>query len=112
MLIGDINKIKARKNHRCNWCGQTINVGEVYQRSFNKYDSDVYTWKNHLFCQKVANELNMFDWCDEGVTDDDFSEVIDDTYSEIMRDKEDVEYPSFRERYIVVLNHLKVEHTL
>lgn len=62
---------KARKTHTCDYCGGKIEVGEVYDYSFCKFD-DVYSWKAHLKCVAVADEL--WDYIDplEGMTEDDF----------------------------------------
>ena len=62
----------ARKEHRCNFCGGVISVGEKYNRQTNVYDGCVYDWVSHCECSKLACELDMFDDCDEGLDDDGF----------------------------------------
>jgi hypothetical protein len=74
----------ARKEHKCNFCGGIIGVGEKYERQTNKHDGDIYTWKSHFKCSLIASELRMFDECDEGLTDEDFYESITNEYSNIM----------------------------
>ena len=67
---------KARKEHRCNFCGLPINKGNMYNRQVAKID-DVYTWKSHLHCNEIASRLNMYEDCwDEGVTTDNFHEIV------------------------------------
>ena len=74
-LICDETK-KARKEHSCNFCGLPINKGNMYNRQVAKID-DIYTWKSHLHCNEIASRLNMYDDCwDEGVTTDNFHEIV------------------------------------
>ena len=64
---------KARKTHTCSYCGDVIEVGEIYNHTVLKFD-DIYTWDAHLKCIFVATEL--WDYIDpvEGMTDDDFQD--------------------------------------
>ena len=59
----------ARKEHRCNFCGGVISVGEKYNRQTNVYDGRVYDWVSHCECSELAYELDMYDDCDEGLED-------------------------------------------
>lgn len=34
----------ARKEHRCEFCGEVIHVGEKYNRQTNVYDGCIYDW--------------------------------------------------------------------
>ena len=63
---------KARKPHKCNYCGQTIEPGERYYRYVGKYDGEIYTWLGHEKCEYIAGEI--WDYCDldEGMSDEDF----------------------------------------
>lgn len=65
---------KARKPHRCDYCGAIIEKGEIYNRSFNIEGGVVYDWKSHKECQFIAREL--WDYIDpyDGMTEDDFQE--------------------------------------
>lgn len=107
------SKQKARKQHKCDWCELPIEIGTEYERSLNKHDGELYTWKNHISCAKIANKLKMFDsvW-DEGLTGDNFQECIKDEYSQIMSDhytdiyeSPDFKIPSFSERLEFVKNY-------
>lgn len=64
---------KARKPHICDYCGETIEAGEVYNHCVIKGD-DIYTWDAHMVCKSVASDL--WDYIDpwEGMTADDFQE--------------------------------------
>ena len=82
---------KARKQHTCDWCNEKIEVGEKYTRAFCKED-DVYVWKNHIHCEKIAQELKMFD--NGSVSQSDFVEIIQDEYSRIMSERHNEIYES------------------
>lgn len=110
-------KPKAKKQHTCNWCGGIIEVGDVYERQFLK-DDGVYVWKNHTKCSDIAWKLKMFDFCDEGVTEDDFCEFIQEEFNNLHRDKDELFYesedfviPPFLEQLDYVCNyHLSGTH--
>lgn len=75
-FITDPTPVKARKPHRCSYCGCAIEKGEVYERTTLKYD-EIYTWKSHLKCVELTKKLKMFDEVyDEGLTSYDFQEYI------------------------------------
>jgi len=44
---------KARKIHRCAWCSELIQMGEVYSCSFVVCDGDAWTKKIHLECEEA-----------------------------------------------------------
>ncbi|UII80030.1 hypothetical protein [Flagellimonas sp. CMM7] len=89
------NTRKARKTHKCDWCGGDIEKEEDYDYSFNK-DGDVYVWKNHKRCMAIAHELDMFDY-DYGVGDQDFQEHINEEYY-ILVNEDDMTKRTFLER--------------
>jgi hypothetical protein len=99
---------KARKKHRCGYCTYHINPNDIYLRSTHTYDGEIYTWKSHVHCNDIADKLNMFDRCDEGLTCDDFIEEIKNEYHNL--DPEGDKLPAkaeFKEYLDFVLsNHL------
>lgn len=48
---------KARKNHKCNYCSKTIEVGESYKDGLCKDGIDIYHWKSCPKCGFFAHEL-------------------------------------------------------
>ena len=81
----------ARKEHRCEFCGEVIHVGEKYNRQTNVCDDRIYDWVSHCDCTQLAYELNMFDDCDEGLDDDGFIDrlnqyVYDNHYDDKIDD--------------------------
>ena len=103
---------KARKEHRCDWCNEKINIGETYAKLFYKED-DVYVWKNHIHCEKIAQELKMFD--NGSVSESDFYETIREEYVRIMEihhsevfNYEHFQYPNFKEQLDFVCEFYKI----
>lgn len=47
----------ARKEHRCEFCGEVIHVGEKYNRQTNVCDDRIYDWVSHCDCTQLAYEL-------------------------------------------------------
>ena len=111
-------EVKASKDHKCNFCCEKIAKGESYMNSTHKYDGEIYDWKTHIYCEKIAYRLNMYDDCDEGLTEDDFQESIHSEYFDIMLslfEKEDLKkYPDviqqlrnvrFKDKLSYVIHH-------
>lgn len=99
---------KARKNHLCNFCELVISKGTVYDNQTNIFDGQIYTWKTHLECTKLADELKMYDYVDEGLSGEDFQEYIKEEFCRLESEKLiDLPASNFEEILIVVkLFHL------
>lgn len=105
---------KARKEHYCDWCGDVIKIGEIYDSSFNVSDGDSYNWKNHKRCAKIAHKLNMFDECDDGVNEEDFQSSITEFFTELKEDSEGIvlrwnQLPVFIDRLDYVCNYFEIK---
>jgi len=78
-------KVKANKDHRCNFCGEKIRQGEIYVTSTHKNEGKIYDWKTHPHCDAIADRLNMYDGIDEdGLTEDSFQESIHSEYFDLI----------------------------
>ena len=75
----------ARKIHICNFCNLPIEIGSKYEAQSNIFEGEFYTWKSHCSCSIIASKLNMYDTCDEGLTSDEFHELIDEEYDKIVK---------------------------
>lgn len=65
---------KANKLHVCDYCGEIIPVGEVYNHSKLKFD-DIYEWKSHLKCITIATALwEYIDPDDNGMSEEAFQD--------------------------------------
>jgi hypothetical protein len=59
--VGDVQRIlRARKQHRCHWCGEAIEVGQSYARWFSKSDGP-YTTRVHPECDKAWGQMVRLD---------------------------------------------------
>ena len=76
---------KARVQHYCDFCNEKISINETYLKSTHVNDGSIYDWKTHKHCEKLAQTLNMYKQCNEGVTMDNFMEFVSDKHSEILR---------------------------
>lgn len=61
--------------------------GEKYDLSTHVYSGDIYDWKAHKDCTRLVTNMDMQSLCDEGVTQDDFMEIISDTYPASFDDR-------------------------
>jgi hypothetical protein len=111
-------EVKANKDHRCNFCGEKIRKDETYLTSTHKQDGSVYDWKTHKHCSEIANRLNMYEDCDEGLTEDGFQETIHCVHDDLLitlipnedRDKytqiiQQLRYVQFRQKLSFVIRH-------
>lgn len=48
---------KARKDHRCDVCGMTIEAGTVYTAQTYALDGWAYTWRQHTECAEIVAEV-------------------------------------------------------
>lgn len=87
-------EVKAKKDHRCNFCCSKIRTGEVYLTSTHKQDGAIYDWKTHRYCSDIASRLKMYDDLDsEGLGEDAFQETIHGEYFDLVLklfDKDDL----------------------
>lgn len=84
---------KAQKIYKCDWCGLDIRKGEKHQSTVIKHET-IYNWRNHIRCSEIACKLDMFDYCEDGLSKEAFQETISDEYASIKAiDFEDL--PSF-----------------
>ena len=61
-------RVKARKEHICNFCGNKIPRGETYNYSTHVFDGQVYSWRSHAKCDDLCSAIWDFVDPDEGMT--------------------------------------------
>ena len=105
-------KVKAKKEHYCDYCSCIISKGETYNRSAHKHEGDLFTWKSHQKCVDIAETLKMFDECCDGVGGEDFREIVENEYREILiktnlelYESKEFKYPKFSEILDFVINN-------
>lgn len=110
---------KANKSHKCDYCNQLIEKGSVYMCSTHVYEGEIYKWRTHNYCAEIVTKLDLWSFCDEGVTQEDFIESIKEEFNQIMI-KTDLEkyeskefvIPKFNEQLTFVLNHHNILATI
>lgn len=63
--IREPRRVKARKEHQCDFCDKIINIGEEYIAATYK-DGDIYTWRTCDRCKPYVDEAfsKDYDWPD------------------------------------------------
>lgn len=75
--IKNQTETKAIKNHVCDLCSMKIRKGEKYYHGVYKYD-DIYSFKSHKNCHKLAVVMNMYkDSVEDGLDGSGFQETIE-----------------------------------
>jgi hypothetical protein len=57
MTFLDLSRPKARKRHRCVWCGEWIEVGETHVRAVGVYYGDFQSDRFHDECDKASRDF-------------------------------------------------------
>lgn len=99
---------KARKEHKCSFCGGIIPIGMIYQKQVIVHDGGLYTWKSHYRCLKLVDKLRMHDHCDEGVTSEDFYESVKERYNDFIKDETYPENLTWEEILEIVMKHYDI----
>lgn len=74
--ILDSKTRKARKEHRCDYCGGIIKKGEAYEWSKLIYDGTLYEWKAHKKCSFLSLQLWDYADPDEGMDEELFQDSL------------------------------------
>ena len=54
--------VTAKKQHKCYECGETISIGDKYQRCSGKWDGEVLTYKTCLGCMRIRDAYCSNGW--------------------------------------------------
>lgn len=54
--------VKARKEHPCCECGETITVGERYEYVFGKWDGYLDTYRTCMTCVNIRRDVCCNSW--------------------------------------------------
>ena len=60
-LIESATIKSARKRHRCDWCGEHIDIGTSYERQRLADCGDAWVYKAHPECIEAASTLKDYD---------------------------------------------------
>lgn len=90
---------KARKEHKCSYCGRDIKIGDPYRRSLLKID-EPYTWNECKFCEVVAGEITssgFFVSDGDGFSREDFSEAVQELHGAFCKPLDFFSLPRYTE---------------
>jgi hypothetical protein len=76
-ILQDVVKV-ARKPHRCCLCGCDIKPGQMYASQRCVEDGEFWETKSHCECRTLASYLDMFDGCDDSLTEESFKWCIEE----------------------------------
>lgn len=79
----------AKKEHKCDLCGNVINVGEKYEHGSGKYDGEFYDSKHHLNCVELIRRYCRYHDDDMYTEDAVFDWVYDRVCSDCTHGNED-----------------------
>lgn len=85
--ISPAKEVKARKIHQCNFCAGRIVKSEKYVLSVHSFDGEIYNWRAHTYCDKIANRLEMYKAVENsgcGLSGEDFAEFISNEHFKIL----------------------------
>jgi hypothetical protein len=81
--VGEVNtirdkRVKARKEHICDFCEKKIAKGEEYRLSTHIYDGQIYDWHSCDRCRGYVSQAFKYygDLLDEGLTAEAFYEYM------------------------------------
>lgn len=114
---------KAKKEHSCNFCLEKIKVNEIYIKATHIFDGEIYDWKTHKNCSYIAEKLDMYNDCEDGVTDEYFRESINEEHYHLLTKRfandekekysdiiEQLRYVHFKEKLgYVIRDYLKLD---
>jgi len=66
--------VRARKAHKCDWCKEPIEVGELHRVESGHFESSAYRFRFHLECEHALANSPCRAWRSNG----DYCEGCDD----------------------------------
>lgn len=57
--FGDTTHPVAAKEHRCEWCGETILKGERHAHYVGKWDGEFQNWRMHGECYEDSEQCEI-----------------------------------------------------
>lgn len=78
-------RVRAKKEHTCDFCEKKIMKGEKYQLSTHIYDGDIYDWHGCDRCRKYVEYAfkELGDLLDEGLTAEEFYDFMRGYYPNV-----------------------------
>lgn len=117
--------VRAKKKHRCDYCGGIIHEKELYKNTAHVYDGQAYSHKSHKYCDELTHQLNMWqdpDVRQEGLSMDWFQEMVVDKFNHLTSYMLTIDVKSylsevnslldklaFRDKMFFVIRQVKIE---
>lgn len=76
-VLREIERV-AKKPHRCCLCGCNIEPGQRYVSQSCVDEGEFWEAKSHSECTTLASYLDMYDGCDDSLTEDAFKWCIEE----------------------------------
>lgn len=110
--LSNESKVKARKEHCCNFCSEKISIGQPYYSSTHVNDGDIYAWRTHVECRDLSIILKMQENCPDGVGQFEFEEIVHEAYYDLMAAAIPEPYRANCSVILDELPHVKFQHKL
>lgn len=81
-------RVKARKEHTCDFCNKKIPKGEEYRYSKIVNGGDLYSWHSCDRCKEYVTKAfkELGDWASDGLTEEMFKEFMYENYEEVAKE--------------------------
>lgn len=91
-LLNPERRVKARKQHRCDWCNKKIAIGESHICSTYAAGGHVYSWRECDRCASYVKPMmqyvDSFGARDEGYFGGDMIDFMRDEFPEVLKEWE------------------------
>lgn len=80
-------KVKAKKEHICDFCGKKIAVGEEYRLSTHVCENEIYDWHSCDRCKKYVEYAfeELGNCLNEGLTAEEFYDFMREYYPNMAK---------------------------
>ena len=81
-------RVKARKEHICDFCEKTIVKGEEYRLSTHVYDGEIYDWHSCDRCREYVSQAfkELGNGLNEGLTAEEFYDFMKEYYPDVANE--------------------------
>lgn len=81
-------RVKARKEHICDFCEKKIAKGEEYRLSTHIYDGEIYDWHSCDRCKEYVSQAfkELGNCLNEGLTADEFYDFMRSYHPDVAKE--------------------------
>lgn len=99
----------ARKPHRCCLCGCNIELGQRYVSQSCVDEDEFWEAKSHCECRTLASYLDMFDGCDDSLTEEAFRWCIEEYTEDKLNRNDPILNEELYEQVKLICEQLKLQ---